>query len=133
MTKKILITLPVRDLKKSKAFYEAIGATNNPQFTSDGGAYMVFSDTIALMLITYETWAMLTKKAIVDAHKASEVALALSCDSRDAVNAMLDAVGKAGGAVDVNPVDDYEFMLRRDFEDLDGHSWGAMWMDPSKA
>ena len=112
------------------AFYEAIGATNNPKFTDKTAACMVFSEAINVMLLTHDKWAVFTKKPISDAHMASEVMLALSCDSRDAVNKTVNAAGEGGGVADVNPQQDHGFMFSRSFEDLDGHVWEAMWMDP---
>ena len=129
MTKMISISLPVHNLPKAMAFYAAIGATNNPQFTDETAACMVFSEAIQVMLLTHDKWASFTKKPIADAHLASEVALALSCDSRDAVNAMAVAAGNAGGVVDINPPQDHGFMMSRSFEDMDGHVWEPIWMD----
>ena len=71
MPKQIFINLPVRDLPKAKAFYEAIGAVYNPQFSDDTGVCMVVSDTIFVMLLTHAKWAFFTKKPIADAHQAS--------------------------------------------------------------
>jgi len=130
MAKMIFVNLPVRDLPKARAFYEAIGATLNPQFSDDTAACMVFSEAIFVMLLTHDKWAFFTRKPISDAKGASEVMLALSCESRDAVNAMADAAGKSGGAADVNPAQDYGFMFSRSFEDPDGHVWEPLWMDP---
>jgi len=131
VTKMIFVNLPVRNLQKARAFYEAIGATNNPQFSDDTSACMVLSETIHVMLLTHTKWAVFTKKPISDAHAGSEVMLALSSDSRDAVNATANAAGKAGGVADVNPPQDHGFMFGRSFEDPDGHIWEVMWMDPS--
>ena len=131
MTRMIFVNLPVRDVAKARAFYETVfGAVNNPQFSDESSACMVFSDAINVMLMTHDKWAGFTKKSISDAHAASEVLLALSFDSRDAVNATADAAGKTGGVNDVNPAVDYGFMLNRSFEDPDGHVWEAVWMDP---
>lgn len=132
MGRQLFVNIPVQDLPRAKAFYEAIGAVNNPQFSDDTAACMVWSETIYVMLLTHQKWSHFTKKPIADAHKTSEVMLALSCDSREAVTALLDAVGRAGGQVDVNPPQDHGFMVDRAFEDPDGHIWEAFWMDPSK-
>jgi predicted lactoylglutathione lyase len=132
MAKQIFINLPVRDLPKSKAFYEAIGAVNNPQFTDDTAACMVLSDTVFVMLLTHAKWASFTTKAMVDAHQASEVALALTVDDRAAVDALVAAAGAHGGRVDVNPPQDHGFMFQRSFEDPDGHVWEPFFMDMSK-
>lgn len=131
MPKQLFVNLPVRDLAKSKALYEAIGAVNNPQFTDDTAACMVWSDTIYVMLLTHAKWATFTDKPIAAA-TSSEVSLALSVDDRAAVDAMLEAAGKAGGKVDVNPPQDLPFMYSRSFEDLDGHVWEPLFFDMSK-
>lgn len=131
MARMIFVNLPVRDLPKAKAFYEAIGAMNNPQFTDDTAACMVFSDTINVMLLTHPKWSSFTTKPIPDAHQANEVMLALSCDSRNDVNMMAGSAGKNGGIADVNPPQDYGFMFNRSFADPDGHIWEAVWMDPN--
>src|SRR5580700_10354107 len=113
MTKQIFISLPVRDLPKSKAFYEAVGAVNNPQFSDDTAACMVLSDTIYVMLLTHAKWATFTKKPIVNAHESAEVAMALSCESRAAVDAFVEAGAAHGGKADANPAQDLGFMYQR--------------------
>ena len=132
MAKQIFINLPVSDLSKAKAFYEAIGAVNNPQFSDGTSACMVLSDTIFVMLLTHDKWAQFTKKPVADAHQASEVMLALSADDRKAVDAIVDAAGANGGKADVNPQQDHGFMYGRSFEDLDGHIWETVFMDMSQ-
>ena len=131
MSKMIFVSLPVADLSKSIAFYEAIGAKNNPQFSDDSGACMVFSEAIYVMLMTHDKWASFTKKPITDAHQSSEVMLSYSCESRDAVDAMTEAAKSAGGVADISPPDELGFMYGRNFEDLDGHVWAPFWMDMS--
>lgn len=130
MPRMIFVNLPVRDLAKATAFYQAIGATRNPAFSDDTAACMVFSETIYAMLLTHDKWAFFTQKPIADAHKAGAVMLALTCDDRAAVDAMARAAGGAGGRADVNPPQDHGFMFSRSFEDPDGHVWEAFWMDP---
>ena len=132
MSKQIFVNLPVRDLRKSKAFYEAIGLTNNPQFSDENGACMVWSDTIFVMLLTHDKWGFFTKKPIADAHAASEVMLALSAEDRQAVDAIVDAAKANGGKADVNPPQDHGFMYGRSFEDVDGHIWETFFMDMSQ-
>ena len=131
MSKMIFVNLPVADLAKSKALYEAVGAKNNPQFTDDTSACMVFSDAINVMIMTHDKWRVFTSKAIADSRKASEVMLAISCDSREAVDEMIGAATANGGKPDINPKQDHGFMYNRSFEDLDGHIWEAVWMDMS--
>jgi hypothetical protein len=132
MPKQLFVNLPVTDLKKATAFYTAVGAVQNPQFSDDTAACMVISDTIYVMLLTHAKWATFTKKPIVDARHESEVMLALSCDSKSAVDAMVDAARKSGGKPDVNPKQDLGFMYGRSFEDVDGHIWEVLHMDMSQ-
>jgi len=126
----IFVNLPVRDLNASMAFYEAIGFKNNPRFTDDTAACMVWSDAINVMLLTHEKWRRFTDRPIPPA-TSSEVMLALSCDSREAVDAMNDAATSKGGTADINPIQDLGFMYNRNLADPDGHVWEAMWMDPT--
>lgn len=132
MPRQIFVNLPVRNLASAIAFYQAIGAEQNLQFSDDTAACMVISDTIFVMLLTHAKWATFTSKPIVDAHRDSEVMLALSCDSRAAVDTLTDAAGAAGGKADVNPKQDLGFMYDRSFEDVDGHIWEAFHMDVSQ-
>ena len=132
MPQMIFINLPVADLSKSKAFYEAVGASNNPAFTDDTAACMVVEEgSIHVMLLTHEKWATFTSKAIPDAHTTAQVLLCVSADSRDAVDGQVDKAVAAGGKADPTPTQDFGFMYGRSFEDPDGHIWEVMWMDPT--
>jgi predicted lactoylglutathione lyase len=128
-TQMIFINLPVTDLARSKAFYEAVGFTNNKQFTDDTAACMVLSDTIRVMLLTHEKWARFTKKTIPDAKTTAQVLLCISRVSREAVDGIVKAASNAGGAADPNPTQDLGFMYGRSFEDPDGHIWETIWMN----
>jgi uncharacterized protein len=130
MSRTITISLPVANLEASKVFYTAIGFVHNPQCSDDTAAFMVWSESINVMLLTHEKWRRFTTRPIPP-KTSSEVALNVSCDSREAVDAMNKAAGENGGTADINPVEDHGFMYGRDFADLDGHIWGAMWVDMS--
>ena len=132
MQRMIFINLPVSDLAKSVAFYEATGATKNPQFSDDTAACMVISDTIYVMLLTHPKFASFTTRHIGD-RSSVHALLCLSCDNKDAVLAQLDAAVKAGGTPDPTPEQNYGFMYGRSYEDPDGHIWEIMWMDPAAA
>lgn len=133
MTQMIFVNLPVADLPKSKAFYEAIGFTNEPKFTDETAACMVLSDAIFVMLLTHEKWRSFTDKKLVDPKTHAQVALCISRESRADVDAITDTAGASGGVADCNPKQDYGFMYGRSFEDPDGHVWEPMWMDQQAA
>lgn len=128
MSKMIFISLPVADLEVSTNFYKALGFTSNPQFSDETSSCMVWSETIVFMLLTHDRWRGFTSRPIPPS-TSSGVMLALSCDSRDAVDAMNAAAGAHGGSADINPIEDHGFMYARDFADPDGHAVGALWMD----
>jgi predicted lactoylglutathione lyase len=128
MAKMIFVNLPVSDLIKAEAFYKSLGFTKNPQFSDENSACMIVSETIHVMLITHAKWQTFTNRPIPPA-TSSEVMLALSCDSRDAVDAMNAAASAHGGAADINPVQDLGFKYNRNLADPDGHVWEAVFMD----
>lgn len=130
MTRMIFVNLPVADLAKSMAFYEALGFTNNPAFSDETAACMVWSETIFVMILTHGKWRSFTQRPI-PAAATSEVMNCLSCESRDEVNSLTDLAGSKGGFADINPVQDHGFMMSRSFADPDGHVWEMMWMDPA--
>lgn len=129
MPRMIFVNLPVRDLPRAVAFYEAVGATKNAQFSDDTAACMVISDTIYVMLLTHPKFADFSPRPIADAHAATGMLLALSQDSRAEVDATLARVAAAGGTADPRPAQDLGFMYSRSFEDPDGHVWEPFWMD----
>lgn len=131
MATQIFVNLHVKDLEKSKKFYTAIGFTINPQFTDDTAACVVISDTIFIMLITHAKFREFTPKEISDAHKTTEVLNALSAESKDQVNAMVDKAIQSGGGMAGQP-QDHGFMFSRSFNDPDGHIWEVFWMDMSQ-
>lgn len=130
MSRMIFVNLPVADLKASMHFYTVLGFTNNPQFTDDTTACMVWSESINVMLLTHAKWRTFTARPIPPT-TSSEVMLAISCDSRDEVDTMNKSAAENGGTTDINPAQDLGFMYNRNFADLDGHVWEAVWMDMS--
>jgi predicted lactoylglutathione lyase len=130
MTKMIFVSLPVADLPASIAFYRALGFGQNPQFSDDSGACMVWSEAIYVMLLTHAKWRTFTQRPFPPAG-TSGLMLSLALDSRHAVDAMNLAAAAHGGQADVNPAEDMGFMYTRDLGDPDGHIWAALWMDGS--
>ena len=130
MTKSIFINLPVRDLEKSKSFYTSIGFKNNPQFTDETAACMVWSETINVMLLTHGKWKTFTTRPIPPSN-SSEVLLALTCESKKMVDDMNEIANSHGGTADINPIQDLGFMYNRNLAEPDGHVWEVFWMDMS--
>ena len=130
MAKQVFINLPVKDLEKSKAFFTHLGYSFNPQFTNDDAACMVISDTIYTMLLREPFFQGFIKKTIADAHSTQEVIICVSCESRAEVDEKVTKALEAGGKTPMQPID-HGFMYYHGFEDLDGHYWEVMYMDPN--
>ncbi|HJV91509.1 MAG TPA: VOC family protein [Holophagaceae bacterium] len=127
MGKQIFLNLPVSDLPKAIAFYKALGFEPNPAFSGDGGACIVISDTIFLMLATHGKFREFTPKEICDTRKAVEVLINLSCESREEVDGLVAKALAAGGSTYDQP-EDLGFMYSHSFVDPDGHGWGLFHM-----
>lgn len=130
MTTKIFVNLPVKDLNRSMEFYWALGYSFEPQFTDETAACMIVSDDIYVMLLTHEKFAEFSPSGIADPAKGSEVLVALSCDSREEVDATFRKAIDAGGTSFREPMD-FGFMYGQSFQDLDGHVWEIFFMEPS--
>lgn len=133
MNKQIFVNLPVKDLDKSRAFFNALGYAFNPQFTNDSGACMVIADgSIYAMLLAEPFFQTFIDKPIVQAKEATEVLVCLSCESREEVDSLVAKAIAAGGRAP-RPPRDHGFMYGHGFEDLDGHIWELAWMAPQSA
>ncbi|WP_309083519.1 VOC family protein [Chelativorans sp.] len=133
MPKMIFVNLPVRDLAVSTRFYEAIGCRKNEQFSDQNAASMVWSDTITFQLLTRDYFATFATKPIADARETVGMLIALSCDSREAVDTITEAAAAAGGKADIRERQDMGFMYLRTFEDPDGHTFEPAWMNMDAA
>lgn len=132
MATKIFVSLPVKDLAKSVAFYTKLGYAFNPQFTDESATCMIISEDIYAMLGTHAKLKSLTAKEICDTKKYTSALISLSCESRAEVDDLVAKAIAAGGATAGEPTD-HGFMYSHDYEDLDGNGWGLFWMDPNAA
>jgi len=130
MNKNVFVNLPVRDLAKSIEFFKQLGYTFNARFTDETATCMIISDNIYAMLLIHEKFQTFTPTPICDATKSTEVLTCLSCESREEVDAQVKKAVAAGGSTYSQP-QDHGFMYAHGFQDLDGHIWELMWMDPS--
>ena len=133
MPQMIFVNLPVTDLEKSIAFYQAVGAVKDERFCDGSAAMMTFSDTISVMLLTHERFSQFTDRRIVDAHTSAQVLNCLSRESRNHVDETAEKAGTAGGRGGPCPPQEYGFMYGRSFADPDGHIWELAWMDVEAA
>jgi predicted lactoylglutathione lyase len=130
MATQIFVNLAVKDLKRSMEFFRRLGFTFNSQFTDETAACMVIAGDIYAMLLTHPKFREFTRKEIADATRTTEVLTCLSVDNRAKVDEMVEAAID-GGATEAREAMDYGFMYGRSFNDLDGHIWEIIYMDPS--
>ena len=105
MFRQIFVNLPIKDLARSRAFFEALGLTFNPRFSNEQGAGREIGENFFAMLLV---------------------------DSRAEVEAVMEKA-VAAGATTPNPPVDHGFMFQHGFADLDGHQWEVFWMDMAAA
>ena len=129
MSKMIFVNLPVTDLAASTRFYEAIGCRKNAQFSNDKASCMVWSDAITFQLLRHDHFANFAARPVADAHATCQVLLCLSRDSRQDVDAMVEAAASAGGKADGRAPIDMDFLYNREFEDPDGHVFELVWLN----
>lgn len=129
MATEIFVNLTTTDLARAKEFYQGLGWSINPLFSDENAICVVIDEHVYLMVLTREFFATFTQKQIPDPHTNAMVRPALSADSREAVDAMLEKALAAGGT-ELKDAQDYGFMYSRDFEDPDGNEFIVLWMDP---
>lgn len=130
MSRQIFVNLPIKNMDKSQAFFKSLGFSFNPQFSNEQGACLVISeDRSYVMLLVEPFFSTFTKKSIADADKTTEVLVCISCDSRAEVDEMVRKALAAGGK-SPNAPQDHGNMYGHGFEDLDGHIWELVWMEP---
>ncbi len=127
--RKVFVNLPVRDLKRSMEFFRKLGFEFNKQFTDEKAACMIISDEAYVMLVTEPFFKTFTTKKIIDTSTSTEGLFALSCNSREEVDQMVETAIEAGGKHAMKP-SDMGFMYSWSFYDPDGHHWEVLWMDP---
>lgn len=127
MHQQIYVNLPCQDLAASKAFFEAMGYSFNPQFTNDKGAGLTLGENLFAMLLTREFAQTFTAKSLADPRTTTTGWVCLSCDSPAQVDALVAKARAAGGTVTGEP-QDHGFMYGHGFEDLDGHHWELVHM-----
>jgi predicted lactoylglutathione lyase len=128
LTTQIFVNLPVKDLNKSVEFFTSLGFEFNPQFTDENATCMIVSKDIFVMLLVKKFFKTFTKKQICDTTRDTEVIIALSAESREKVDQLIDKAIEAGGAEPRN-AQDHGWMYGRSFEDINGHLWEVIYMD----
>ena len=133
MKTNIYVNLPVKDLEKTKKFFEGLGYKFNPQFTDDKAACLIICDDIFAMLVMEDFFKKLARRDVADNTRAVESAICITMDSKEKVDQWADKAISLGATENEVPEMKMEgFMYGRSLNDLDGHIWEVLWMDPNK-
>jgi uncharacterized protein len=125
----IFVNLPVRDLAASEAFFTELGFAFNPDFADEQAACMVVDRNIFVMLLAEERFRDFVTGEISDARRATEVLTSLSVERREQVDQLVARAVAAGGKP-WKPTVGHGPMYVGSFQDLDGHVWELMHMQP---
>jgi predicted lactoylglutathione lyase len=127
--RKLFVNLAVEDLDRSVGFFTGLGFTFDPQFTDESATCMVVGGDAFVMLLVRDRFRDFTKKQLADSTAQTEAIIAVSAESRDEVDRLVETALGSGGSPANEPMD-LGFMYGRSFNDPDGHLWEVVWMNP---
>ncbi|WP_286308027.1 VOC family protein [Agromyces mangrovi Wang et al. 2018] len=125
----IFVNLATADLDGAKDFYTALGFELNPLFTDENAACVVVDENVYFMVLTREFFQGFTDKHLTEPKTHAQVLTALSRESREEVDAIVER-GLAAGGTEPRPAVDLGFMYSRDLEDRDGNILEFLYMIP---
>lgn len=129
MPRQIFVNLPVKDLARSRTFFEALGFAFESKYSADEALCISVGHNIFVMLLSEKLFATYTTKPLCDATQNTEVLVCVSCDSKEQVDMLVRKAGANGGKIP-RPPQDHGFMYGYAFEDLDGHIWELIYLTP---
>ena len=129
-SRKLFVNIAVADLDRAVAFFTGLGFEFDPRFTDETATCMLIGEDAYAMLLVRDRFQDFTEKAIADSTEQTEAILALSAESREEVDGLVDKA-LATGATPANDPMELGFMYGRSFQDPDGHQWEVFWMDPA--
>ena len=119
----IFVTLPVRDLAASRAFYEGLGYRINEHSSDGHTAAVVVDDNIVVKLLSRDSFPI----PVGDPSAGPTVVNRLTVQDRPAVDDLV-AKALASGGTEL-PAEDEGTTYTASFADPDGHVWQITWMD----
>jgi predicted lactoylglutathione lyase len=132
MSTEIFVNLPVKDLSRTKDFFTKLGFGFDDRFADENAICMVISQNSYAMMLVEPFFKTFINKDLADSTRTTQSILALSLDSRAAVDELVDQALASGAEIAKEP-SDMGFMYGRSFCDLDGHHWEAFYMDEAAA
>jgi hypothetical protein len=130
MSKQVIINLPVKNLEKSKEFFSKLGLSINPQFTDENATCFVLDDHIFVALLKEPHFKAITNSEVADGSKTHEMLIAISMETKEEVDVLVENAVAAGG-LELHDPKDYGWIYGRTFADLDHHQWNVFYMNAS--
>ena len=133
VAEKVFVSLPVRDVPRSREFFAALGFGIEPRFSGPTAVCVVLGEDTYAMLASEAYFATFVPgRKVADAERSAEVVVAVGVGSREEVDALIDKAASAGGSGYREPTD-LGGMYMRAFRDPDGHVWEALHMEEPRA
>ncbi|WP_290790899.1 GNAT family N-acetyltransferase [Flavihumibacter sp. UBA7668] len=129
--RQLFINLPVSNLENSCLFYLKLGFTLYPLFTEQDQICLAWSDRVFLMLQSNSFFNAGNGKSITDTKRYLSASFTIPVESVEQLNKIIETALQAGGK-EVIPAIEEVFMQVRTIEDLDGHTWGILYLDRDK-
>ncbi len=131
MTKELWINLPVVDLTKTKAFFQALGfevTLDTPNMVG----FKIGEKQIQVMMVEHSVFQRYSAHGIADTREGAEILLSFDAATRTHVDKMTERVRQAGGTIFAEPSDIEGWMYGFGFTDPDGHRWNMVYFDWDK-
>ena len=130
MTNDLWLNLPVKNLARSIAFYEAIGFERKlgPGNTASSACFLVGDKKIVLMLFLDSVFSGFAGAPVGDTSQGAEVLISMGAQSREEVDALAAKVRTGGGEVFAEPGGAGGGMYGCGVRDPDGHRWNFLHM-----
>lgn len=133
MVKQIWISLPVKDIGRSTAFFKALGFVQTPHGNSEASVGFMFGDNnFVIMMFLEQVFRSIVQTEIADTRINTEMLISIDAQSREEVDALAQAATDAGGTVFSAPAESQGYMYGCGFADPDGHRWNILYMDVEK-
>ena len=120
------LNLPVKDLQKSKAFFQSLGF----QSTRDVPGMVGFTiGQVPVLMVALPDFEQYASHQISDTKKGSELLISVDAPDRAYVDEMEKKVKDVGGLIFSKAQQIQGWMYNMGFIDLDGHRWNIVHLD----
>lgn len=126
--KMIFVNLAVKDLQRSIDFFKELGFEFDTEMTDEKATCLIIGENIYVMLLVEPFFKTFTTKSLADSATSTEVIVAISADSREGVDELVQKALAAGGSASNDKMDN-DYMYGWSFQDPDGHLWEVIYMD----